>query len=321
MSSLTPSAALPNNSAGKMAADQRRRNWNKTGLVLFLVLPGMLLFFLFVLVPIAQSFYFSFYRWNGFGPPETFWELRNFEQLFSHNAFHAAIWHTLALIALSLGIQLPLAMGLALLVGRGSLPGRRFFRLMLFVPYVFSEIITAIIWRYVFDPNSGLVNVVLGSLIPGYEPISWLAEQYVIIFALFFVLTWKYFGFYMILYMAALQGIPSDLEDAARIDGANERQVLWNVTLPMVGPTIRLTIYLSVLGAIQQFVIVWVMTQGGPVNYSETLGTYVYKYGIQRGQLGYGSAVAVVLFVITFAFSLAYQFFVLRHDYQDARAG
>jgi len=318
MSSLTPTASL-SGSVGKMAADRRRRNWNKAGLVIFMVLPGMVLFFLFVLIPIFQSVVFSLYKWNGFGPPEIFWELKNFEQLFKHKAFHAALWHTLAFVALSLSIQLPLAMGLALLVGRGKLPGRRVFRLMLFVPYVFSEIITAIIWRYVLDPKSGLINVVIGTLVPGYQPIAWLGEQNVVVLAIFFVLTWKYFGFYMILYMAALQSIPSDLEDAARIDGASERQVLWNVTLPMVGPTIRLTGFLAVLGSIQQFVIVWVMTQGGPVDYSETLGTYVYKYGIQRLQLGYGSAVAVTLFVITLVFSLAYQFFVLRRDYQDTR--
>jgi len=318
MSSLTPTASL-SGSVGKMAADRRRRNWNKAGLVIFMVLPGMVLFFLFVLIPIFQSVVFSLYKWNGFGPPEIFWELKNFEQLFKHKAFHAALWHTLAFVALSLSIQLPLAMGLALLVGRGELPGRRVFRLMLFVPYVFSEIITAIIWRYVLDPKSGLINVVIGTLVPGYQPIAWLGEQNVVVLAIFFVLTWKYFGFYMILYMAALQSIPSDLEDAARIDGASERQVLWNVTLPMVGPTIRLTGFLAVLGSIQQFVIVWVMTQGGPVDYSETLGTYVYKYGIQRLQLGYGSAVAVTLFVITLVFSLAYQFFVLRRDYQDTR--
>jgi raffinose/stachyose/melibiose transport system permease protein len=302
-----------------MVADRRRQNWNKLALVLLMVVPGMALFTLFVLIPIAQSLWFSFYKWNGFGPPELFWELKNYEQLFRHKAFHAALWHTLALVVLSLTIQLPLAMGLALVVGRGTLPARRFFRLMLFVPYVFSEIITAIIWRYVLDPNAGLVNVVLGTLVPGYQPIAWLGEQNIVILAIFFVLTWKYFGFYLILYMAALQGIPSELEDAARIDGADERQVLWNVTLPMVGPTIRLSIFLAVLGSIQQFVIVWVMTQGGPVDYSETLGTYVFKYGIQRLQLGYGSAVAVVLFVITLVFSLTYQHFVLRRDDQMAR--
>ncbi len=318
MSSLRPAAVVVD-SAGQMVADRRRQNWNKLALVLLMVVPGMALFTLFVLIPIAQSLWFSFYKWNGFGPPELFWELKNYEQLFRHKAFHAALWHTLALVVLSLTIQLPLAMGLALVVGRGTLPARRFFRLMLFVPYVFSEIITAIIWRYVLDPNAGLVNVVLGTLVPGYQPIAWLGEQNIVILAIFFVLTWKYFGFYLILYMAALQGIPSELEDAARIDGADERQVLWNVTLPMVGPTIRLSIFLAVLGSIQQFVIVWVMTQGGPVDYSETLGTYVFKYGIQRLQLGYGSAVAVVLFVITLVFSLTYQHFVLRRDDQMAR--
>ena len=130
-------------------------------------------------------------------------------------------------------------------------------------------------------------------------------------------LTWKYFGFYMILYMAALQNVPGDLEDASRIDGASERQVLWNVTLPLLGPTLRLTVYLAVLGSIQQFAVVWVMTGGGPLDWSEMLGTYVFKFGIQRMQLGYGSAVAVVLFAFTLIFSLAYQGLVLRRDYGE----
>jgi raffinose/stachyose/melibiose transport system permease protein len=129
------------------------------------------------------------------------------------------------------------------------------------------------------------------------------------------VLIWKYFGFYMILYMAAVQGVSKDLEEAGRIDGASEWDVLRLITLPLIGPTIRLTIYLSILGAVQQFVIVWVMTTGGPTNSSDLMSTYLFKYGIQRFKLGYGSAVAVVLFGITFIFSLLYQRFVMNRDY------
>jgi raffinose/stachyose/melibiose transport system permease protein len=121
------------------------------------------------------------------------------------------------------------------------------------------------------------------------------------------VLTWKYFGFHMILYMAGLQSIPKDLEDAARVDGASEFQTLSRVTLPLLGSTIRLSVFLSVLGSFQQFVIVWILTEGGPVNSSELMATYLYKYGIQRFNLGYGSAVAVMLFAVTLTFSLGYQ--------------
>ncbi len=277
--------------------------------------PGMILFFLFVLVPIGQSAVFSLYKWDGFGPPTNFIGLGNYDQLIHHSVFQLAMGHSFGIMGLSLSIQLPLALGLALLVGRGKLHFKRVFRMILFIPYVFSEVITGIIWRYVLTPGPGMVNVVLGSLIPNFQPVAWLAERNIVLYAYFAVLTWKFFGFHMILYMAGLQAIPADLEDAARVDGATEPQVLRHITLPMLGSTIRLTVFLSVLGSFQQFVLVWVLTQGGPVNASEVVATYLYKYGIQRFLLGYGSAVAVILFAITLVFSLGYQRMVMRQDF------
>lgn len=283
-------------------------------MVALFTVPGMLLFLVFVLGPIFQSGYYSLHDWNGFGPLGEFVGFENYERLFNHNIFQSAVQHSIVILVLSLFVQLPFALGVALLVGRGELPGRRFFRALLFIPYVFSEIITAIIWLYVLHPNQGLANSVV-TLIPGVQPIAWLGNQDIVLYSIFAVLTWKFFGFYMILYMASLQGVSKDLEEAARIDGATERQVLRFVTLPLIGPTIRLTIYLSVLGSVQQFVIIWVMTQGGPVNSSDVMSTYLFKYGITRYRLGYGSAVAIVLFSITLIFSLVYQRFVLNRDY------
>lgn len=299
--------------------DKRNRQRNKNFTIAAFTLPGMILFVLFVLMPIVQSVLFSFYDWDGFGPPTDFIGLDNYDRLLNHSVFQLSLAHTLTIMTLSLLIQLPLALGLALLVGRGKLRAKGFFRAVLFIPYVFSEVITAIIWRYVLSPGGGLVNQVLGTFIPGYEPIGWLAERDLVLYAYFAVLTWKYFGFHMILYMAGLQGIPKDLEDAARIDGATEMDVLRHVTLPLLGATIRLTIFLSVVGSFQQFVLVWVLTQGGPANASDVIGTYLYKFGIQRFQLGYGSAIAIVLFVITFVFSLVYQRLVMRQDNQISR--
>jgi raffinose/stachyose/melibiose transport system permease protein len=297
------------------ARDKQYRQWNKTLLIILFVLPGMAIFFLFVLMPIGQSAVFSLYDWDGFGPLTDYVGLGNYDRLLNHAIFQTALGHSFTIMLLSLTIQLPLALALALLVGRGKLRGRRVFRAILFIPYVFSEVITAIIWRYVLSPGEGLVNIVLGTFIPGFEPIGWLAERSIVLYAYFAVLTWKYFGFHMILYMAGLQAIPADLEDAARIDGAAERQVLRYVTLPLLGSTIRLTIFLSVVGSFQQFVLVWVLTQGGPVNASELIATYLYKFGIQRFALGYGSAVAVILFAITLVFSLGYQRIIMRQDF------
>ena len=295
--------------------DKQARQRSKWLLIAAFTLPGMVLFFLFVLMPILQSVYFSLYDWDGFGPLTDYIAFGNYNRLFSHSIFQQSLWHTLAVMGLSIVIQLPFALGLSLMVGRGSLRGKRIFRAILFLPYVFSEVITALIWRYVLHPGDGLLNVVLGTLLPGFENVGWLAERELVLIAVFIVLTWKYFGFYMILYMAGLQNIPRDLEDAARVDGAKEIDVLRYITLPLLGNTIRLTVYLSVVGSFQQFVVVWVLTQGGPVNASELIATYLYKYGITRFALGYGSAVAVVLFVITLVFSLLYQNFVMRQDY------
>ena len=295
--------------------EKQRQQTNKLLLIFLFVAPGMIVFTLFFLMPIAQSGVFSFYRWEGFGPLDNFVGFQNYERLLGHSVFQASLQHSLIIMVLSLFIQLPLSLGLALLVGRGQMRGRKIFRTVLFVPYVFSEIVTALIFLYVLHPTSGMLNTVLGGIIPGFEPVGWLANRETVLYGIFFVLTWKYFGFHMILYMAGLQSVPKDLEEAARVDGAREPQVLWFITLPMLGSTIRLSAYLSVLGAFQQFVIVWVLTEGGPVNASELIATYLYKFGIQRFALGYGSAVAVVLFLITLIFSLGYQRIIMRRDY------
>ena len=292
-----------------------RRTINRTLVASVFVLPGMAVFFIFLLWPMIQSVQYGFYKWNGFGPLTDYQGLGNYKQALNHSVFHTAVLNSFRIMGLSLLIQLPIAMMLALLVGRGNLPGRRIFRLLLFIPYVFSEVITAIIWRYVMHPSDGLLNWFLGHTIAGYQNIGWLGNRDLVIYSIFIVLTWKYFGFYMILYMAGLQGVPKDLEDAARVDGANVMQVLTKITLPLMGSTIRLTVFLSVLGALQQFVIVWVLTTGGPVNASQTMGTYIYKFGIKNYQLGYGSAVALILFSITLIFSLGYQRMIMRQDF------
>lgn len=293
----------------------RQPNWNTVILVTLFVLPGMLIFLMFFLWPIAQSAAYSLYDWNGLGPLTDYVGLANYERLLNHRIFHMAVQHSLTLVVLSLVIQLPLSLGLALIIGRGNLPGRRIFRAILFVPYVFSEVITAIIWTYVLHPDpDGLLNTIVRSLVPGFTSTGWLGNPETVIYVMFVVITWKYFGFHLILYMAGLQAVPDELEDAARVDGASELNVLRYVTLPMLGSTIRLTIYLSILGSFQQFVIIWVMRQGGPGNGSQVIATYLYKFGILGFHLGYGSAVAVLLSITMLIFSIVYQRFVMRRD-------
>jgi raffinose/stachyose/melibiose transport system permease protein len=298
--------------------DKLRVGISKYLTVGLLVLPGMLVFVLFVLIPVVRAAQYSLYEWRGFGPLTHYVGLDNYDRLYHQKIFRSTVGHSFLLAGLSLTIQLPIALMLALMVGRGTLHGKRIFRTFLFVPYVFSEVITAIIWSYVLHPSpSGLANMVFAKIIPGFKPQTWLAApgQNIVMYSVFAVLTWKYFGFHMIIYMAGLQGVSQELEDAARVDGAGELRVLRHITLPLLAPTIQLTVFLSVLGSFQQFAVVWILTNGGsPANSNHIISTYLYKFGIKTFYLGYGSAVAITLFLMTLVFSLGYQYFIVRQS-------
>ncbi len=306
--------------AGRRAPDAQRqtrfqrRTLDNLTVALFLA-PALVVFLAFVIYPILRSVYFSMFNWKGFGPAVDFVGLQNYADIFKDQVFMKAVGNGLIIVLLSLVVQLPLALALALMVGR-DLPGRAFFRTIFFLPYVVSEVITAIMWLGLFnpDPDRGLFNAIL-VLIPGVKAVSWLGNTSIVMAALFVVMTWKYFGLHMLLYMAGLQNIPSEVEEAARIDGANGRQLLTNITMPLLGGTIRTTIYLSVVGSLQQFILVWIMTKGGPVNASEMMATYMYRFAFVRFWLGYGCAVALVMFLICLVFSLIYQRLARQPDY------
>jgi raffinose/stachyose/melibiose transport system permease protein len=286
-----------------------------TLLIFLFLLPAIVLFLIFVVYPIFQSIYYSLFNWKGFGPAEDFVGLDNFINILSDQVFLKALKNGLLIILFSLVFQLPLSLGLAVLVGR-DLPGRVFFRTVFFMPYVLSEVITALMWLFLYnpDPERGFLNAIL-VLLPGGEAQSWLANTDIVMAAVFAAITWKYFGFHMLLYLTGLQNIPQEIEEAARIDGASSLQNFFYITLPLLTSTIRTSVYLSVLGSIQQFILVWIMTKGGPVNASETLATDMYRFGFVRFQLGYGSAVAIYMFVLCLTFSLIYQRLMRRPDY------
>lgn len=284
-------------------------------LVIFLfLLPALALFLVFVVFPIFQSLYYSFFTWNGLGPAVDFVGFENFKKILDDKVFLKALTNGVLIIVFSLAFQLPFSLFLAVLVGR-NLPGRVFFRTIFFMPYVLSEVITALMWLFLYnpDPERGFFNAILITL--GSEPRAWLADTKLVLPAIFLALTWKYFGFHMLLFLTGLQNIPEEIEDAARIDGANSLQNFFYVTLPLLGSTIRTSVYLSILGSLQQFILVWIMSKGGPVNASETLSTYMYRFGFIRFQLGYGSAVAIYMFLLSLIFSLIYQRLTRQPDH------
>jgi raffinose/stachyose/melibiose transport system permease protein len=298
----------------KRGSSSPRRLQDNLTIALFL-LPALILFLLLVIYPIFQSIYYSLFNWKGFGPAVDFVGLNNYKNILTDKVFLIALRNGLFIIGFSLVFQLPMSLMLAVLVGH-DLPGRALFRLIFFMPYVLSEVMTAIMWLFLYnpDPDRGLLNALL-VLFPGGKAQPWLADTHTVMLAIFVALTWKYFGFHMLLYLTGLQNIPAEIDEAARIDGANGFQNFYYITLPLLGSTIRTSVYLSVLGSLQQFILVWIMTKGGPVNASEVMATYMYRFGFVRFQLGYGSAVAIYMFLICLAFSLVYQRLTRQPDY------
>jgi raffinose/stachyose/melibiose transport system permease protein len=290
-----------------------RRAQDYVTIALFLS-PAVILFVLFLIYPIFRSAYYSLFNWNGLGPATKFVGLNNFKTILTDQVFIKGVTNCIIIVVLSLAIQLPLALMLAIMVGR-DLPGRAFFRSIFFMPYVISEVIAAIIWMSMFspDPERGFINALL-VLIPGLHAQNFLGDMNQVMACVFVVLTWKYFGLHMLLDMAGLQNIPREIEEAAMIDGANRWQAVWYVTVPLLGTTIRTSSYLSVLGSLTQFNLVWIMTRGGPVNASEMMATYMYRYAFIRFQLGYGSAVALVMLLFCLIFSVTYLWLSRRPD-------
>ena len=295
---------------------RRRFDLRKTAELTLLIGPSLGLFVLFVFVPLITAGYYSLFNWNGFGPLTKFVGLTNYLKILGDPLFQKGISNSLFIATLSVLIQLPLSIALALLLN-GKMRGRSVLRLLVFTPYVLSEAITAVVWLILLQPDGGLDALLramgLGSLIQ-----LWLGDPNMVMWTLFGVCTWKYIGFGIILFLAGLQGSPEEIREAAMTDGANRWQVTWYITLPLLAPTIRIWIFLSVIGSLQLFDLVWIMTRAGPAGASTTMATYLIDRGFTRYALGYGSAVAIVLFILCFAFALVYQRYALRRDNEGA---
>ncbi len=282
-------------------------------------MPSFLLFTVFVVIPVIQAAYYSLYEWNGMGPLRSFQGMGNFIHIFQHPVFHTAIKNNVKVVCASLLIQLPLAFFLALLIGRKRSKKELFFRGIFFFPYIIAEIVVGIIWRFIYYPQFGLPTVILQFITGQKIEIGLLGDPAVAFNAVLVVILWKYLGFHLILYIAGLQGIPAELEDAATVDGANSFQRVWHVIIPCMRGTFVISVFQSVIGSFNIFDVVWAMGQGGPVNSTETIVTYLYNFGFRRFAFGYGSAVAVILFGICLIFNILYQRFIVGEEYHGLR--
>lgn len=283
----------------------------KTVLIFLLVFPALVIFTAFVFVPVIQAGYYSLFRWNGLGPLTDFRGLHNFVLAFSQPVFLTALKNNLMIVILSLALQLPSAFLLALLIGRKRFFGSLVLRSFYFFPYVLAEIVVGIIWKFIYDPQIGLPTFFLRLFHGGNVQIGLLGSMDYAFIAIFIVLYWKYLGFHMILYIAGLQGVPLELEEAAVMEGAGKYRIVVSVIIPSMKSSIIISVFLSVIGSFNVFDIVWAMGQGGPVHSTETLVTYLYNFGFKRFAFGYGSAIAVIIFVLCLVFNVLYQRYIV----------
>ena len=289
----------------------RRMTRNGWATVVIFLPPALLLFTIFVALPMVEAGWYSFYNWNGYGRPEKFIGLKNYGYLIGNAAFARSLINNGLIIAASLLVQLPLALGVALMVA-GRVVGAVWFRMIFFLPYVLADVAAGLIWHFMFDGNFGLSSAITGLL--GVPPVFLLASKDWAFSAVLIVILWKYFGFHMMLYIAGLQGIDKSLLEAAEMDGASAFQRFWNITLPLLGPMIRLSIFFSVIGALQLFDVIVPLTGGGPFDTTNTMVSFLYYFGITRMRVGFGSAVGVVLFCICVTFAFGYRRLFMRDD-------
>lgn len=295
----------------------RRRDGRKWLEIALFAGPALLVFVGFVILPVALAAVYSFFNWNGLGPLERFIGIDNYVRALTDPLFLKSIGNNFTIVVLSLLIQGPLAIIVALLLNR-RMRGRTIIRAAIFVPYVLAEVIAGLSWKLLLSPRGG-VNAFLESIGLGDLAQPWLAQPDTALWVMFGILTWKYLGFAILLMLAGLQGVPEELSEAAAIDGASWWKIQWHITIPLLGPTIRIWAFLSIIGSLQLFDMVWVTTKGGPVGTTSTMATYMIQYG--QGNPGYGSSVAVILFLISLVIAVLYQRHAMRRDLgtSDAR--
>lgn len=272
---------------------------------LLVMLPvTLVLFGVFVLLPLFDAAQFSFYRWNGFGPLTDFVGLQNYSDVLANKDFSTALRNSLFIVLASVLVQLPLALWCALALAKKSF-GTNLARVMFFLPYMLAEVAAGLIWKFVYDGNYGLVPAV-GAALNTKLPFV-LGDSFWVMPAIMVVVVWKYFGFHMMIYISALQAIPEEVLEAARMEGVSPLKVLLHIKIPMIRSAIVVTMFFAIVGALQLFDLIIPLTNGGPFNSSNTIVSFLYQFGVARMKLGFGGAVSVILFVICVVVTLFYR--------------
>jgi len=269
-----------------------------------LIFPKVALMAAVLILPFLGSVYISLHEWAPLATSHPFVGLENYARLLSDSVFHSALINTATYSLALILIDVPIALGLAILLDM-NLRGTRIYSASIFLPVVTSWVVVSLIWTWLYNPDYGMINAFLNSF--SIAGLDWLNSRDTSLAAIIIMSIWKHVGFNMVIFLAGLKGIPDSYYEAATVDGAGRWERFRYVTLPLLKPTSFFVIVVTLIFSFRLFTQVFVMTGGGPVNSSISIVYYFWQQGFQEFNMGYASAIAVVLFVIVFAFSIIQQ--------------
>lgn len=262
------------------------------------VLPAFSIYVVFILYPIYETFRLSFYEWDGFSVNRTFVNLQNYQEIFQRGQFLSALVHNIFFIIFYSIIPILVGLILASLLGRRAIPGLTFFRAGLFLPQVLSMVVVGVVWRWIFNPAFGPLNMLLNSIGLQSLALPWLGDSVWALPAVGFIGSWVQYGFCMILFLAGMQRIQPEMYEAAQLDGANELQQFSFITLPSLRPELGVALITTVIAALRVFDLVYTTTRGGPGDATLVTSFLIYRAAFQQNRLGYAAAVATILTTI-----------------------
>ncbi len=270
----------------------RSKRFIITGLV-----PAVVIYSLFVFVPVVWSAYYGFFSWSGMGEAK-YIGLGNYAEILRDPVFGRALKNNVIFVLASVFGQIPLALVLAVLLHKNNFL-QRFLRSAIFLPMVLSTVVIGMIWQYIYHPQIGILNFLLDALKLGDWKLQWLSDGHIAIYSLIPPLIWSYVGLYLIIFMSALQNIPGEIHDAAKIDGVSGVRKLLSISLPMIKNTVQVAVILCISGSLKSFDLVYIMTKGGPAHATELLATYMYNSTFATYRYGFGSAISTSIMLIS----------------------
>lgn len=268
-----------------------------------MILPAMIIFFLFFIIPIGYMIYLSFHDWNFVTPDMNFIGLTNYTTLANDGRFQQVLSNTVAYTLGTVGLTIIIALFIALWLNKKGLI-YSFAQSSIFSPHIISLVSVSMLWMWLMDDSYGLLNQILNGL--GMDSVNWLTDSKMVIISLIIVSVWKSVGYYTLIFIAGLQSIPEDIYEAAALDNTSKLRKLFKITIPMLSPTIFFVGITSIISSFKVFETINIMTQGGPANASNTLVYYIYEYGFKFFRIGHASAAGVILLIVISIFTFIY---------------